>query len=464
MDQVPGNETIIDGRYRVLSELGQGASAKTLLVETVEGGERFAAKELRAEHLESWKHFELFEREAATLRGLRHHGIPAVHDFFEVEDQGRARLYLVQELIGGSSLHQMITERRSMSPQDRDKLVLGLLDVLDYLHGRSPPIFHRDIKPSNIMIRSGGNPVLIDFGGVCDGWRAPNEGGSTIIGTHGYAPPEQYLGQASPASDLYALGACLLHLIGGRSPSEYDFSSGRIEVPEELPCTSGIRRLIESCLSPAPRDRPQSADEARNLLLAPQGSAQPMAAGALFGTGSERLEEAQRAITTLGKPPRRRTSENGGLYESLIPPTARGVAGWTLYGVLFVATFGVLPIVTAMQRYTRKRRFEWLFHHGETALGQVRSVNGPGQTQHRSLVYDFEVAGRGYRGMTAFYGPEVQMFGGGDPVAVLYDPADPGSNTAIYETKESSLLGTGTAPPRRLGRAKAKQLGTDLPR
>lgn len=65
--------------------------------------------------------------------------------------------------------------------------------------------------------------------------------------------------------------------------------------------------------------------------------------------------------------------------------------------------------------------------------------------------------------MTQFYGAQVQMYGGGDPIAVLYDPSDPDHNTAIYEAKDSSLLGTGQPTPKRLDRAKLKQIGTDLP-
>ena len=89
--------------------LGEGASARTLLVEDSDSRAQFALKELRAEHLESWKHYELFEREAKTLSGLRHHGIPEVIDLFECEDlDGRPRLCLVQELIQGKSLLQLI--------------------------------------------------------------------------------------------------------------------------------------------------------------------------------------------------------------------------------------------------------------------------------------------------------------------------------------------------------------------
>lgn len=87
----------------------------------MEGGARFAAAEPRAKLLQGWKRFELFEREAVTLRGLRHHGVLPFHDFFEVDHDERARLYLVQEIIEGTSLSELIDAGGSISPAGRDK-------------------------------------------------------------------------------------------------------------------------------------------------------------------------------------------------------------------------------------------------------------------------------------------------------------------------------------------------------
>ena len=90
------------------------------------------------------------------------------------------------------------------------EIATGLLGVLDYLHGRAPPVIHRDIKPSNVLLRPDGTPALIDFGGM-RAWQPAGAAGATVVGTFGYMAPEQAAGQATPASDLYALGATLLH-------------------------------------------------------------------------------------------------------------------------------------------------------------------------------------------------------------------------------------------------------------
>ena len=159
---------LIHNRYAVVRQLGEGSSAVTYLCEDrEEGGRLVALKELRPEGLTSWKQFELFEREVRVLRSLRHHGIPEVFDAFETEDdEGRARLCLVTEYVAGVPLKARIEQGPRLGLAELVQVTLGLLDILDYLHSRTPPIIHRDIKPSNIILRPTGAPVLIDFGGV----------------------------------------------------------------------------------------------------------------------------------------------------------------------------------------------------------------------------------------------------------------------------------------------------------
>ena len=93
----------------------------------------------------------------------------------------------------------------------------ALCEVLEYLHGHTPPVVFRDLKPANIMLDAGGRLMLIDFG-IATRF-APQRIGTTI-GTPGYAPPEQYQGLAEPRSDIYALAATLHHLITGRDPTK----------------------------------------------------------------------------------------------------------------------------------------------------------------------------------------------------------------------------------------------------
>src|SRR6185436_8841583 len=113
-----------------------------------------------------------------------------------------------------------------------------------------------------------GFPALVDFGSVRRVFLAPDESGSTVAGTYGYMPYEQYMGQATPSSDLYALAATFLHLISGRSPRAFMTEEGRIQVPESLPGDPRLRSILIRLLSPSPTERYASARDVRRALLA----------------------------------------------------------------------------------------------------------------------------------------------------------------------------------------------------
>jgi eukaryotic-like serine/threonine-protein kinase len=256
----------IAGRYRVQRVLGEGTWSQTLLAEDTAEPRQVAIKELRVEHVGDWKHVELFQREARVLRLIDHPGVPRVYEVLEAESEtGRPSLFLVQEWIEGRSLREHIEHGPLLGEREIEQITRGVLDVLEHLHSRIPPVYHRDIKPSNIMVRPDGTPVLIDFGGVCFGWRQQDKLGTTVVGTFGYMPPEQLLGHVGPRADLYAFGATLLHVLTGIPPYDFPFDSGRIEVPRELPAPR-LGRLVHALLEPAPRDRPASAAAARALL------------------------------------------------------------------------------------------------------------------------------------------------------------------------------------------------------
>ncbi len=194
------------------------------------------------------------------LGGLRHHGVPELFEFFEL-DAGLGKgleLYLAMEWIDGVSLQARLEEGPRLDPTEVMQLASDVLDVLIYLHGRSPPVFHRDIKPSNIVIRTDGTPVLIDFGGVCDGWRKASDSGDTIVGTTGYMPPEQYMGQVGPWSDLYALGATLLH--DSRADRQLSTTSpvGDTRCPRTSRCRCGCDDSSTPCCA-----RPRATDRRR---------------------------------------------------------------------------------------------------------------------------------------------------------------------------------------------------------
>jgi serine/threonine protein kinase len=159
-----------------------------------------------------------FEREAQLLAGLRHPALPRVSDHF-IEETGQ---FLVMEFIPGDDLATLLLKRGSPFPLG-DVLRWGdqLLDALDYLHSRQPPVVHRDIKPQNMKLTDRGEIILLDFGlakGAAMQTRVT--GTSSIFGyTPHYAPLEQIQGTGTdPRSDLYSLAATLHHLLTGQAP------------------------------------------------------------------------------------------------------------------------------------------------------------------------------------------------------------------------------------------------------
>ena len=154
-----------------------------------------------------------FEREASLLATLSHPGIPKIYDFFSVH----GRVYLVLEFIDGRDLESQLNNREHpMQEEEVVRLALQITDVLEYLHGHTPqPIVFRDLKPSNIIVQADSKVTLIDFG-IAKVFQSDKRG--TMIGTEGYAPPEQYRGLAEPRGDVYGLGATMHHLLTKSDP------------------------------------------------------------------------------------------------------------------------------------------------------------------------------------------------------------------------------------------------------
>lgn len=445
VDTEPG-ERIIRDRYRVLHLLGEGASARTLACLDLVEDRKVAIKELRVGQLDTWKHMEMFEREAKALAGLRHHGIPAIHDFFEHDEPGRGvTLYLVQELVDGPSLHERIGQAPLLGEVDVVAIALAVLDILEYLHGRTPPLYHRDIKPSNIVLRGSGVPVLVDFGGVCHGWRPEQSGGSTVTGTYGYMPPEQLMGRVGPQSDLYALGATLLYVVTGRQPTELDFDAGRLSVPETIELRPALRRAIDAMLAPAPRDRPRSAKEARAILLdaAPEPTATTTRAlvpvrrsgpPAVIGGDAPRWVD-------VGPPPRAPNGPLSDVYLNLVQPLDDSrdaslpmqILGYAFFGLIGVVTLGIVPTVYFAHVRKRRRRYAPLFRDGLATDGTIVSMQGSEQyNMFMTVGFEYEARGEVYRGFIDYAVKLQRYWAIGDRVAVLYDAEEPGRSCIVF--------------------------------
>jgi hypothetical protein len=247
--------------YRLCALLGRGGMATVYEAVREPDGARVAVK-------------ELFERSTRLLRGLSHPALPVVHAFARGQP---ARLVLVREIFDGGTLFERIRRQdRRLTPEQVRRLLGALLELLAYLQGLVPPVVHRDIKPSNIMFRTAADwaPVLVDFDTV-----APPPGlgsGLTIVGTPGYAAPEQFSGTASPASDVYGLGATMLFVATHRDADDLPRKRGCFDVAAHLrglgdATAAVIQRMVEPDLE---RRYACAADALRDLRAAePAGAA-----------------------------------------------------------------------------------------------------------------------------------------------------------------------------------------------
>lgn len=259
---------VLQERYELLREIGGGTQGRTFLGRSREHGEYVAIKELSFDVLESWKALELFQREAKVLESVSHPAIPSFVDTFDIEAQDEdedSRFFLVQQFVSGESLDVGVAKGVRYSERQLRDLAAALLSVLDYLHGLHPPVVHRDIKPSNIIRTGPGAYALVDFGAAQ--MVLPDEtGGSTIVGTSGYMPPEQLAGRTRPGSDLYALGATLAHLATGVHPTKMRQERLRLQWRERAAVSDALADFIDLLLEPVVEDRIASASEALELL------------------------------------------------------------------------------------------------------------------------------------------------------------------------------------------------------
>jgi len=219
-----------EGRYAVTGMLGEGTQGATLEAVDKRNGQLVAVKRFQVRGARSWKEVELAEREAQVLSRLRHPLLPGAIEHFEEA----GALYLVMDHIEGDTVSTL----GSASLDEVLWFLHDAADVLEYLHGQTPPIIHRDIKPGNVIRRPAGDDetrpsyVLVDFGSVRNTLRL--NGGSTMVGTFGYMAPEQLQGRATASTDIYAVGVTALRMLTGTEPEHLPHEGLDIDVRKAL--------------------------------------------------------------------------------------------------------------------------------------------------------------------------------------------------------------------------------------
>ncbi|MEQ8541973.1 MAG: serine/threonine-protein kinase [Coleofasciculus sp. D1-CHI-01] len=230
-------EQCLKERYQLQQKLGRTAAGRqTWLATDLQSHEQVTVKLLAFSPEMQWDELKLFEREAQVLQALNHPRIPRYRDYFSLDKEAGFQLHwfgLVQDYIPGNSLQELLDKNKRFSEKQVRAMATQVLDILIYLHELSPPVLHRDIKPSNLILGEDKQVYLVDFGAV-QAQAAVTGVTFTVVGTSGYAPLEQFWGRAVAASDLYALGATLIHLLTGTAPADLPQKEGRVYFRDSL--------------------------------------------------------------------------------------------------------------------------------------------------------------------------------------------------------------------------------------
>ncbi|MBD2436518.1 serine/threonine protein kinase [Nostoc sp. FACHB-110] len=257
-------QKILCDRYQLEQKLSETAGRQTWLARDLSRQEKVVIKLLCFNDQVHWENVRLFEREGKVLKELQHPQIPQYQNYFCVEEQ-LLWFGLVQEYIPAWSLKELLAQGKIFTEVEARKIAKDVLNILVYLHGLSPPVIHRDIKPSNLLLSEDGQIYLIDFGAVQD--NAARAGATfTVVGTYGYAPLEQFGGRASAASDIYALGATLIHLLTGIAPADLPNLDSRFRFAHLVNLNPGFVRWLEQMTQPNLGKRFSSAEEALTVL------------------------------------------------------------------------------------------------------------------------------------------------------------------------------------------------------
>ena len=248
--------SVIDGKYEILRKIGQGGMSVVYLAMDTHLNKQWAVKEIRKKGngKDDVVIVNSLLAEANMMKKLDHPSLPRIVDII---DNGET-IFVVMDYIEGESLDKILLE---YGPQP-EKLVIAwakqLCDVLSYLHSQKPPIIYRDMKPANIMLKPEGNIKIIDFG-IAREYKEQSLADTTVLGTKGYAPPEQYSGQTDARSDIFALGMTMHHLLTGIDPR-----GGEKYVPVRMwnpELSEGIEIIIDKCVQSAAENRYQNCSD-----------------------------------------------------------------------------------------------------------------------------------------------------------------------------------------------------------
>ncbi|HVB21661.1 MAG TPA: serine/threonine-protein kinase [Ktedonobacteraceae bacterium] len=261
------SSTLLAHGYRLVNQIGQGGFGEVYKARDTRHNRFVAIKQISLQALspkDIIQATDSYNREVMLMKGLKHANLPRMYDHFTDPEHW----YIVLEYIEGETLEEYLSHNKEGKLPIKEVLNIGitLCDVLDYLHAQSSPIIFRDVKPANIIRTPRGRLYLIDFG-IARQYKYGQKKDTGVLGSPGYAPPEQYgIAQTNQQSDIYSLGATLQTLLTGIDRSEITDQDAPHQVTT-LKIPRNLQLLLDRMLEQDGQKRPHTMDFVKQELI-----------------------------------------------------------------------------------------------------------------------------------------------------------------------------------------------------